>query len=400
MFYYAPLSRDAALQQMPPLRPLINKLTSRQQLSHHEILIIAISTLAALALIVLISKQLLSGLALPFVVASMGASAILMFAAPSSPMSHPWAVAAGHFVSATVGVVCLNSFGTPLIAAPIAVTLSILLMLYLRCLHPPAGATAMLIALGGEQIRAAGYQIILTPIVLNIVILLCAAAMIHHITRQQRQRIHRAKTIQWINELEAGRPLAPRLALDDVVAARTQLDTYIDVEDEALLQLMRLAVHNTHQRRLGGLCCRDLMLPEPISAEFGSHLDEVWELFQQHHLTAVPVIDRARRVIGIVTLNDFIHHAAHFPQATLEERIKALVRRSEGPTSDKAEVAGQIMTSPAITAREESRVAELLPLLDNGHIHHVPVVNAQNRLTGLLNRSEIVTILEQEESTL
>lgn len=385
---------------MRSTRTLFDRVTGQQPLSHREIVLSAVSAVVALLLITFVSKKFLSGFDLPFIVASMGASAVLLFAVPTSPMNHPWAVAGGHLSSALAGVICAQYIGSIEIAAPIASATAILVMLYLRCLHPPGGATAMLIVLGSDEVHAAGYQFILTPIALNVMILLGATLAIRALTRKLRLHDQNEKTLQWLNEMERGRPLAPHPTLEDIGAARARFDTYIDVKDEELLQLLRLATHNTHQRRLGDLTCRELMLAEPLCTEFGTPLEEIWEQFQQHRLTAMPVIDRARHVIGIVTLNDFIHHAASFPQETLEERIAALVQTTHTLTSDKAEVAGQIMTGPAITAREEARVAELLPLLDNRHIHHIPIVDGNGKLTGLLSRSEIVAILEREESPL
>ncbi len=379
------------------MRAFINRLTGQRQLSHGGILLSAVSVLIAITLIAVISQQFLSGLALPFIVASMGATAVLLFAVPSSPMNRPWAVVVGHLVSAIVGVTCAQQIDAIQFAAPVAAAGAILAMQYLRCLHPPGGATAMLIVLGGDQAHAASYQFILTPIALNILILLGATLVIRWISRQMLQQKRGDTNLQWIDELEQSRPLTPHLTQADIETARAQLDTYIDVKDEALLQLLRLATHNTHQRRLGELRCKELMLPEPLCAEFGSPLKEVWGWFQQHHLTAVPVINRPRHVIGIITLKDFIHHAAAFPQPTLEQRIEALIQPTTGLTSNKAEVAGQIMTSPVITAQESSKVAELLLLLDDRQIHHIPIIDANNKLTGLLSRNEIVAILERNE---
>jgi len=72
-------------------------------------------------------------------VAPLGASAVLVFALPSSPMAQPWAVVTGHFVSALVGVTCARLIDNPLIAAPVAGGLAIAAMFALRCLHPPGG---------------------------------------------------------------------------------------------------------------------------------------------------------------------------------------------------------------------------------------------------------------------
>jgi CBS domain-containing membrane protein len=77
-----------------------------------------------------------------WLMASLGASALLVFALPQSPMSQPWAVIAGNTLSALVGILMIHLVHDPLLAMPLAASLSILGMFVLRCLHPPAAAVA------------------------------------------------------------------------------------------------------------------------------------------------------------------------------------------------------------------------------------------------------------------
>jgi len=72
-----------------------------------------------------------------WLMASLGASALLVFALPQSPMAQPWAVIAGNTLSALIGISCAIAIKAPLIALPVAASLSILGMFILRCLHPP-----------------------------------------------------------------------------------------------------------------------------------------------------------------------------------------------------------------------------------------------------------------------
>src|SRR5512143_1003016 len=103
-------------------------------------------------------------------VASMGASAVLLFAAPHGAMSQPWSVLGGHVVSALAGVASQHWLGNePMLAASIAVALSIAAMYSLRCLHPPGGATALTAVVGGETVHALGYGYFFDPVLLNIV---------------------------------------------------------------------------------------------------------------------------------------------------------------------------------------------------------------------------------------
>lgn len=108
-------------------------------------------------------------------VASMGASAVLLFAVPHGALSQPWPVLGGHVVSALIGVTCAKFIPDPTVAAALAVALAIGAMHYLNCLHPPGGATALSAVIGGVAVQQLGYQYVLTPVLLNAVTILLIA---------------------------------------------------------------------------------------------------------------------------------------------------------------------------------------------------------------------------------
>jgi CBS-domain-containing membrane protein len=107
----------------------------------------------------------------------MGSSAVLLFAAPHAPLSQPWAVFGGHLVSAFVGISCAKWLPDPVLAAPVAVAAAIAAMHYLRCMHPPGGATALGAVVGGEAVHQLGYQFVVTPVMLNVATILVAALL-------------------------------------------------------------------------------------------------------------------------------------------------------------------------------------------------------------------------------
>lgn len=113
-----------------------------------------------------------------WLMASLGASALLVFALPNSPMSQPWAVIGGNGLSAAIGVSCSIFFREPLIALPAAASLSILGMFILRCLHPPAAAVAFIAVLGG----LIHYRYTFFPVVVDSVLLVIAGAVYSNLT--------------------------------------------------------------------------------------------------------------------------------------------------------------------------------------------------------------------------
>lgn len=94
-----------------------------------------------------------------WLMASLGASALLVFALPQSPMAQPWAVIAGNTLSVLVGITSVHLVGDSLLTMPIAVAISIMGMFLFRCLHPPAAAVAMIAVLS----HAENYQYAFFP---------------------------------------------------------------------------------------------------------------------------------------------------------------------------------------------------------------------------------------------
>lgn len=110
--------------------------------------------------------------------ASLGASALLVFALPGIPMAQPWAVIAGNTLSAFVGIAAAILIDQPLLAMPIAASLSIMGMFALRCLHPPAAAAALIAILG----HVTSYRYALFPVMIDSVLLVLAGAIYSNLT--------------------------------------------------------------------------------------------------------------------------------------------------------------------------------------------------------------------------
>jgi len=124
--------------------------------SHRERLVSALGGFVSILVVYAVSRAVLGAADAPILVFSMGSSAVMLFAVPHGPLSQPWPVVGGHLVSAVIGVACVRYVPGQMAAASLAVGLSIGAMHYLRCIHPPAGATALAAVLGGESLHALG----------------------------------------------------------------------------------------------------------------------------------------------------------------------------------------------------------------------------------------------------
>ena len=186
-----------------------------------------------------ISARVLDGQGAVLVATSMGSTAVMLFAAPHGPMSQPWPLVGGHLVSALTGVACVQWLGSePMLAAPLAVGLSIVAMYSLRCLHPPGGATALGAVLGGESVRALGYAYALSPILLNALILLAAAVVFNYpfAWRRYPQCWHPREEPA---DVPGEKHMIPHSSL---VYALSQIDTFVDVSEDDLQRIYALAL--------------------------------------------------------------------------------------------------------------------------------------------------------------
>lgn len=210
--------------------------------SHHEKLISGLGAGLAILSVYLISARVIGDAAAIWVVGSMGASAVLLFAVPHGALSQPWPVFGGHGISAGIGVSAALLVQDPALAAALAVGVAVSAMYYLRCIHPPGGATALVAVLGGPEMRALGYDYLWTPVLLNALVILGFAVLFNAFFpwRRYPSALARLPT----PPATPPRPAPPAIAHEDFVYALSEMDSFIDVTEEDLLRIYQLATAN------------------------------------------------------------------------------------------------------------------------------------------------------------
>jgi CBS-domain-containing membrane protein len=203
------------------------------EVSWKEKLISVAGGAVALFAIFGISKHLLGGAGANMLVASMGASAVLIFAVPHGQLSQPWPVLAGHAGSALIGVACADLIPTTEVAAACAVGLAIGVMHQFKCIHPPGGATALTAVVAGPAVAKLGYSFVLRPVLLNAVTIVLVGVLFNAPFRWRRYpaalRSRPAPAADW------SEPTHER-----VLAALRSLDSFVDISEDDLLRLVRL----------------------------------------------------------------------------------------------------------------------------------------------------------------
>jgi len=363
-------------------------------LSKSEIARSVLAAFVAIFLVGYVSSQFISGIALPVMVASMGASAILVFAVPHGPMSQPWALIGGNLFPAMIAVASSLHVPGIILASAVSLGLSLLVMLIFRCVHPPGGAVALLPLVGSEKVQEFGYHFVLEPIGLNLLILLILGFVINNLLPG---RHYPARAVLANKDLHMHEDVASLdrvgITQDDLHEALKEMDTFLDVSEEELGEIYKMAGMQAYRRKMGEITCADIMSRDLVSAEYGTELEEAWAQLRFHKIKAIPVVDKARRVIGIITLVDFLKRANLKTYETFEDKLIRFIRRTPGISSDKPEVVGQIMAAPVYTAKETMHIVQLVPLLSERGLHHIPVVDGERRLVGMVTQSDLIAAL-------
>lgn len=334
-----------------------------------------------------------SAASLPLLIAPLGASAVLLFAVPASPLAQPWSIIGGNTVSALVGVTCAHWIAEPLLAAPVAAALAIGAMFALRCLHPPGGAIALTTVLGGPAVTAAGYHFVLSPVVLNSAVLMLVALAFNNATR--RAYPHPRQAVHANPHKTADLPPMERLGVQavDIDAALRQHDELLDVSRDDLDSLVQQAELHAYRRRFGEITCADMMSRDVVTVTSDMPLAGAWRLLRQHDIRALPVIDTAGRIIGMVSDAELMKSPDFNPYDGLPARLRHVLRGLPKVHKARPRTVGQVMAPALRTAAEDTHVAELVPMMADAGVRHIPVIDRHRRLRGIIAQSDLIAAL-------
>ena len=306
----------------------------------------------------------------PALIAPFGASVFLIFAVPSSPLAQPWSVVAGSVVSALVAVAAVHAVpqtwpAAQLAAAGLAVFGAILAMALFRAMHPPAGAVALLIALTADPAALPGPLYVLSPVADGAVLLVICGLLWNRLTgRVYPFRQPAAQGPHGTSDPVAERRLGLRAEDLQTILTRLRLSPNLGPED--LGRALEAAEAEATARHLGGLTASDVMSRDVIAMPPEATEHEIALAFRRHGFNTLPVRDTAGRFAGIIQDRDLIEAD---PSLTATD-----------------------LARPAIALPPTAGLADLLPLLSDGHQQSVPIVEG-GLLTGIVTRSDLITLL-------
>lgn len=284
------------------------------RVGHTEKLASALGSFLGIYLVFYTSAFYLHEPASFIIVASMGASAVLLFAVPHGRLSQPWSLIGGHIISAIIGVTCAKYIPDTFIAASVAVSLAVGAMYYLRCIHPPGGATALSAVVGGSSVHELGYQFVLTPVLINVAALISVAIVFNYFFKWRRYPAFLAQSKT--SENEKPEYSYDAIAHEDFVFALSEFDSFVDVSENDLLKIYNLV---THRHKNTGLDYKTLKHGHYYS---NGEYENLWSVRQivdwsikndggEEELIYKVTAGAGRRSSGVMTKNAFSRWAKH-----------------------------------------------------------------------------------------
>lgn len=327
-----------------------------------------------------------------WLIAPVGASAVILYALSHSPLAQPWPVIGSYLVATVVALASAEFIPIPQLAAAVAVAASIWLMARFKCIHPPGGALALFIVLDGPYTMAR-MGLTLGLVLLNVAAMLLAALLVNNLVLGRRYPYSPKRGAANLHHTGDVPPLS-RIGLNhaDLESAVQALDTFVDVQEDELVQLYNLAVDHAFDRHIG-LSCGDIMSRDVVTVQFGTELEQAWAQLRAHKIKALPVVDSFGRLIGILTVADYLRQMDDTTAAGLAVRLQGLLKRTPGEKSEKAEVVGQIMAAEVYAARTDTPISELVHHLSERGLHHIPVLDDKRRVLGMVTQSDVIAAL-------
>ncbi len=306
----------------------------------------------------------------PWLVAPIGASSVLLFAVPSSPLAQPWSIIGGNVVSGLIGLAVGARIGDPLIGCGVAVGLAIMAMALLRCLHPPGGAVALMTALLAHG-AATPLSFALAPVGLNSVFLVALGWVFHrfsghsypHVPPAPAENVHETRDPTPI--LRAGFRAAD---LDDVLA---ELHESFDIDRGDLETLLRQIELRVLMRAQGQLTCADIMSKDVIGVRLDATTGVARDMMRERKLRCMPVVNRLGILAGMVSAGDLIG----------EDVLVAAV------------------VTPALVAQPSQPALRFVGQLTDGTAHEVVVVDGDYRVIGLITQTDLLAALAWKAAT-
>ena len=339
-----------------------------------ERILSGVGALCGLAISSLISWYVLGGIN-AWYIAPMGASSVLLFAVPNSPLAQPWNVIIGNILAGMIGVTCTQLLADSTTAFSLAVGFAIFMMMTTDSLHPPSGAVAITAVLGGDAVHRLGFHFILYPVLLNSILLLVFAVFFNRLIGR-----HYPLTAH-LNERSKDPTPTQKVSIQpkDIEYALDHHTELLDISQYDLEKIILQAQVHANERSMSTFVCQDIMSRDVIRLHEEDDIYQALDKFKSVNLMSLPVVNAQEKLVGTLALYEVVEwfKGATDPRNSWQHYVK------------------QIMSRRVVTVEPSQPIQDLVPYFVEKSFNYIPVVE-QERLIGIVSRADMIAALQQQ----
>ncbi|KXO80275.1 hypothetical protein AYL20_05395 [Acinetobacter venetianus] len=339
-----------------------------------ERILSGVGALCGLAISSLISWYVLGGIN-AWYIAPMGASSVLLFAVPNSPLAQPWNVIIGNILAGVIGVTCTQLLSDSTTAFSLAVGFAIFMMMTTDSLHPPSGAVAITAVLGGDAVHRLGFHFILYPVLLNSILLLLFAVFFNRLIGR-----HYPLTAH-LNERSKDPTPTQKVSIQpkDIEYALDHHTELLDISQYDLEKIILQAQVHANERSMSTFVCQDIMSRDVIRLHEEDDIYQALDKFKSVNLMSLPVVNVQEKLVGTLALYEVVEwfKGATDPRNSWQHYVK------------------QIMSRRVVTVEPSQPIQDLVPYFVEKSFNYIPVVE-QERLIGIVSRADMIAALQQQ----
>jgi CBS domain-containing membrane protein len=172
------------------------------------------------------------------------------------------------------------------------------------------------------------------------------------------------------------------------------MGTFVDCSEADPMHIYHLAPAHARCRVLEYIPVQQAMSREVVSVRASASVAEAEGQLLAHRIGGMPVVDDARRVVGVVSETDFLYKLEDRAFLGIKDRVRQLFGgAAKASRKFHADTVGEIMTALPITVTLDTPLGQVATLFLERGIKRVPVVDADGRPIGIVSRADLVRVL-------
>ncbi|MDO8786017.1 MAG: CBS domain-containing protein [Syntrophales bacterium] len=181
---------------------------------------------------------------------------------------------------------------------------------------------------------------------------------------------------------------------EDMRAALRELKTYVDITEEDLMEIYRLALKHASERP-PRITVADVMTKDVITVKEDTSLHEAARILSENRISGMPVVNEENYLTGIITEADIFSPEGAESGHTFKDILRRTLLGEPQPLRKAGEKVGDVMNTRVITTAEDKNIGDVAKILDEKRIKRLPVVDHKGILRGIISRADIVRAVGQ-----